>query len=53
MERNKMLQMTDCFYCRDKLPPDPSEVWYEDSGGIRRRFCANLCKQMFVNDYNA
>ena len=52
MERNKMPQMTNCFYCRDKLPPDPSEVWYEDSGGVRRQFCANLCKQMFENDYN-
>ena len=46
-------KMTDCFYCRDKLPPDPSEVWYEDSGGVRRQFCANLCKQMFETDNKA
>ena len=52
MERIKMPQMTNCFYCRDKLPPDPSEVCYEDSGGVQRQFCANLCKQMFENDYN-
>lgn len=51
MDRNR--KMIDCFYCRDKLPPDPSEVWYEDSGGVRRQFCANLCKQMFETDNKA
>ena len=42
--------MSDCSYCREKLPPDPSEVWYDDQDGIRVQFCAGLCKQLYEND---
>lgn len=44
------MEMSDCSYCREKLPPDPSEVWYDDQDGIRVQFCASLCKQLYEND---
>ena len=42
------MEMSDCSYCRKKLPPDPAEVWFDD--GIRVQFCAGLCKQLYEND---